>query len=71
MFFRVADAATIQTRLDTIEEILAAGESSVRLADGRMTTYDLVALAKERDRLQATLAAANSSQFRRVVFKNG
>jgi hypothetical protein len=48
------DRSTAQTRIDDIDEKLALGAASVT-HNGRTITYDLPALRRERDRLQAWL----------------
>ena len=48
------DRAIAQTRIDEIDVILARGASSVT-HNGRTVTYDLAAMRRERDRLQAWL----------------
>ena len=45
---------TAQKRIDSINEVLAHGFSSVT-HNGRTVTYDLPAMRRERDRLQAFL----------------
>ena len=47
----------MQTRIDAIDAILAAGTSSVTLGD-RTVAYDLDALRQERDRLSRLIASA-------------
>jgi hypothetical protein len=63
-------SSEIQSRIDSIDAILAAGTSSVTLGD-RTVAYDLDALRLERDRLSRLIASASASSFRRVVFKGG
>lgn len=61
----------MQSRIEAIDVILAAGTSSVTLGDRRVD-YDLEQLRQERAHLQQRLSASSSgSQFRRVVFKGG
>lgn len=66
----MADVATMQTRIDAIDEILAKGVRSTMVGDVRVE-YDLEALRAERTKLQRTIASRSSSNFRRVVFKHG
>jgi hypothetical protein len=67
----MADAATLQNRLDEIDAILSRGVSSATI-DGLRTDYNLDALAKERARIEQRLAAVRGgSNFRRVVMRNG
>jgi hypothetical protein len=63
-------SAEMQTRIDAIDAILAAGTASVTMGD-KAVTYDLDALRLERDRLLRLIASASASSFRRVVFKGG
>ena len=56
--------ATLQAQLDAILTALATGESSVRAPDGRMVTYDVAALERQRDWLQRQLVAASRSSVR-------
>lgn len=62
----MADLATLQTRLDAIDAILAAGVSQA-VIDGRSVTYDLKALASERDKIRREIAvrAATHPSVRR------
>lgn len=63
----MADSATIRTRIDEIDTILAQGIKSTSIGDRRID-YDLQALKDERSRLLRVLGS--NSQFRKVVFKN-
>lgn len=65
----MADEATIRTRIDEIDTILAGGVSSANIGN-RSVTYDLIALRAERKSLVRQLSSS-SSNFRRVVFKSG
>lgn len=56
--------ATLQTQLDTILNALATGESSVRTADGRMVTYDVQALERQRDYLTRQIKASSGMNYR-------
>ena len=57
-------AATLQAQLDAILTALATGESSVRGPDGRMVTYDVAALERQRDWIKRQLLAASRSSVR-------
>ena len=57
---------TTQERIDSLTAILDAGATQVRHGD-RWIQYDLEAVRKERDMLQAQLNAGSNSPFRRVV----
>jgi hypothetical protein len=59
------DSATARTRIDAIDEILASGVQSVT-HNGRTLTYDLAALRRERDRLQAYLNRGSGGRNVRV-----
>ena len=59
--------ATTQERIDSLTAILDAGATQVRHGD-RWIQYDLEAVRKERDSLQAQLSSG--SGFRRVVMTN-
>ena len=63
----MADSATIRTRIDEIDIILARGIRSTMIGDRRID-YDLEALQEERARLLRILGG--NSQYRRVVFKS-
>lgn len=65
----MATTAEIQTRIDSIDAILAEGVSSTWMGDRRVE-YDLDALRKERDRLSRIIANSSGSQYKRVVFKS-
>ena len=57
----MADLATLQTRLDEIEVILAAGLSDVS-REGSSISYDLRALASERDKIRREIATLSASR---------
>ena len=57
--------ATARARIDAIDEILAAGVSSVT-HNGRTINRDLKALARERDRLQSWLNRGSGGRNIRV-----
>jgi len=59
------DATTAQTRIDSIDAILAAGATMVSIA-GRTLTYDFAELRRERDRLQAYLNRGTGGRNIRV-----
>ena len=63
----MADSATIRTRIDEIDTLLAKGTKSLTIGDRRVD-YDLEALQDERARLLRILGG--NSQYRRVVFKS-
>lgn len=66
-----ADLATIQTRIDELDEKLAGGVKSASSGDQR-TDYDLAAMREERDRLQRIINNASgtgTSQIKRVTIK--
>ena len=56
--------ATLQAQLDAILIALATGETSVRAPDGRMVTYSLEAMAKQRDWLQRQLNVTGGMNIR-------
>ena len=55
--------ATAQTRIDEIDAILAQGISTVT-HNGRTVTYNLAALERERNRLQAYINRSGGSRVR-------
>jgi len=55
--------ATAQTSIDAIDAVLARGVSSWT-HNGRTSTYDLPAMRRERDRLQAYLNRQNGGRVR-------
>jgi hypothetical protein len=57
----MADLATLQTRLDEIDEILAGGVKSTTIGDRRVD-YDLVALEKERNRIERQIAGMQGTK---------
>ncbi len=59
------DRTTAQTLIDQIDEILARGASSVT-HNGRTINYDLAAMRRERDRLQAWLNRGSGGKNVRV-----
>lgn len=56
--------ATLQTQLDAILTALATGETSVRSQDGRMVTYSVEGLERQRDWIQRQLGASSRSNIR-------
>lgn len=62
--------ATAQTRIDEIDAILASGVSSVT-HNGRTITYDLPAMRRERDRLQAYLNRRSGGRVRVGRYNSG
>lgn len=64
----MADLSTIQTRIETIDGILAGPKTVTR--DGITVVYDFAELRVERARLMRIVANQSTSAFRRVVFKN-
>jgi hypothetical protein len=56
--------ATLQTQLDTILTALATGETSVRAPDGRMVTYSIEGMERQRDWLQRQLNASSGMNVR-------
>jgi len=57
----MADLATLQTRLDEIDAILAGGIKSTTIGDRRVD-YDFAALEKERDRIERRIATMQGTK---------
>jgi hypothetical protein len=64
--------AWTQTDIDLLDEVLASGEKTVRLANGQLTTFqdtsEILALRSAMVREVASTARSRSTRFKTAVF---